>query len=158
MKLLSFMAIAVSIDLFGCQTAKDNHTKSGLDPEKFNTIVEEKNDGVEYQLHQNDYGHCLHCGEKGFHHSVWDAEQFNDSTLCRHYNRPMAMPASPAILMSTLSIPSPPTTPSTLITMQQQMLPSSSTSPTTHISTSAESLQATSSTKYIRAFANIVSP
>lgn len=154
MKHLCFVAIAMSIALFGCQTAKDNHTKSGLDPEKFNTVVGEKNvalytlvnnngveacitnyggrivsimvpdkdgnfrdvvlghdsiadyinidgnfgaligrygnrinqgrfsiDGVEYQLTQNNYGHCLHGGEKGFHHSVWDAEQLNDSTL-----------------------------------------------------------------------------
>ena len=38
-------------------------------------------DGKEYQLPQNNYGHCLHGGEKGFHHSVWDAKQLNDSTL-----------------------------------------------------------------------------
>ena len=38
-------------------------------------------DGIEYQLPQNNYGHCLHGGPKGFHHSVWDAEQLNDSTL-----------------------------------------------------------------------------
>lgn len=37
--------------------------------------------GIEYQLPQNNYGHCLHGGPKGFHHSVWDAEQLNDSTL-----------------------------------------------------------------------------
>ncbi|MBD5270431.1 MAG: galactose mutarotase [Bacteroides sp.] len=38
-------------------------------------------DGKEYQLPQNNYGHCLHGGDKGFHHSVWDAKQLNDSTL-----------------------------------------------------------------------------
>lgn len=38
-------------------------------------------DGVEYQLPQNNYGHCLHGGPTGFHHAVWDAEQPNDSTL-----------------------------------------------------------------------------
>lgn len=38
-------------------------------------------DGQEYQLPQNNYGHCLHGGPKGFHHSVWAAEQPNDSTL-----------------------------------------------------------------------------
>lgn len=38
-------------------------------------------DGVEYQLPQNDYGHCLHGGPKGFHHSVWNAAQPNDTTL-----------------------------------------------------------------------------
>lgn len=39
-------------------------------------------DGKEYQLPQNNFGHCLHGGPKGFHHTVWDAEQPNDSTLC----------------------------------------------------------------------------
>lgn len=38
-------------------------------------------DGQEYQLPQNNFGHCLHGGPKGFHHAVWSAEQSNDSTL-----------------------------------------------------------------------------
>lgn len=38
-------------------------------------------DEVEYQLPQNNYGHCLHGGPKGFHNSVWGARQDNDSTL-----------------------------------------------------------------------------
>ena len=38
-------------------------------------------DGVEYQLPQNNYGHCLHGGPVGFHNTVWDASQPNDSTL-----------------------------------------------------------------------------
>lgn len=38
------------------------------------------NDSI-YQLPQNNYGHCLHGGPVGFHHSVWDAQQPNDSTL-----------------------------------------------------------------------------
>lgn len=38
-------------------------------------------DSVEYQLPQNNFGHCLHGGPKGFHNAVWDAEQTNDSTL-----------------------------------------------------------------------------
>lgn len=38
-------------------------------------------DSVEYQLPQNNYGHCLHGGPKGFHHQVWDATQVNDTTL-----------------------------------------------------------------------------
>lgn len=38
-------------------------------------------DNIEYQLPQNDFGHCLHGGPKGFHNSVWDARQVNDSTL-----------------------------------------------------------------------------
>lgn len=38
-------------------------------------------DGVEHQLPQNDFGHCLHGGPKGFHHSVWDVAAATDSTL-----------------------------------------------------------------------------
>lgn len=38
-------------------------------------------DSIDYQLPQNNYGHCLHGGPKGFHNSVWDATQPNDSTL-----------------------------------------------------------------------------
>lgn len=38
-------------------------------------------DSTDYQLPQNNYGHCLHGGPKGFHNSVWDATQPNDSTL-----------------------------------------------------------------------------
>lgn len=34
-----------------------------------------------YQLPQNNYGHCLHGGPKGFHNSVWNADQTSDSTL-----------------------------------------------------------------------------
>ena len=37
--------------------------------------------GEEYQLPKNNYGHCLHGGEKGFHHAVWDVENVTDSTL-----------------------------------------------------------------------------
>lgn len=38
-------------------------------------------DSIEYQLPRNNYGHCLHGGEKGFHHQVWDARQVDDKTL-----------------------------------------------------------------------------
>lgn len=38
-------------------------------------------DSIDYQLPQNNFGHCLHGGPKGFHHSVWDVSQMNDSTL-----------------------------------------------------------------------------
>lgn len=38
-------------------------------------------DSIEYQLPQNNYGHCLHGGPVGFHHKVWNAVQPNDSTL-----------------------------------------------------------------------------
>ena len=36
---------------------------------------------TEYQLPQNNYGHCLHGGPVGFHHAVWDANVLNDSTI-----------------------------------------------------------------------------
>lgn len=38
-------------------------------------------DSIEYQLPQNNYGHCLHGGPIGFHHSTWNATQTSDSTL-----------------------------------------------------------------------------
>ena len=38
-------------------------------------------DGVEYQLPQNNFGHCLHGGPKGFHNAVWTAKQLNDTIL-----------------------------------------------------------------------------
>ena len=45
-------------------------------------------DGVSYSLPKNDFGHCLHGGPKGFHHSVWTADQLNDSTLVLSLNSP----------------------------------------------------------------------
>ena len=38
-------------------------------------------DGVEYQLHQNNYGHCLHGGPKGFQYQIFDAQKLNDQEL-----------------------------------------------------------------------------
>lgn len=38
-------------------------------------------DGKDYQLPQNNFGHCLHGGPKGFHHSVWNVAQYNDTSL-----------------------------------------------------------------------------
>ena len=38
-------------------------------------------DGTEYQLPQNNNGHCLHGGPKGYHAVVWDAKQIDDQTL-----------------------------------------------------------------------------
>lgn len=32
-------------------------------------------DGVEYQLPQNNYGHCLHGGPKGFQYQIFDAQK-----------------------------------------------------------------------------------
>ena len=38
--------------------------------------------GKECQLPQNNFGHCLHGGPKGFHHAVWNVENTTDSTIC----------------------------------------------------------------------------
>ena len=35
-------------------------------------------DGVNYQLPQNNFGHCLHGGPKGFQYQVFNARQLND--------------------------------------------------------------------------------
>lgn len=45
-------------------------------------------DGVEYDLLKNNFGHCLHGGEKGFHHSVWDMVQISDTLLTLRLNTP----------------------------------------------------------------------
>ena len=38
-------------------------------------------DGTEYQLPQNNYGHCLHGGPQGFQYRVYDAVQLNPQEL-----------------------------------------------------------------------------
>ncbi|MDR2917754.1 MAG: galactose mutarotase [Tannerella sp.] len=38
-------------------------------------------DSVEYQLPQNNNGHCLHGGPKGYHTKVWDAVQPDNKKL-----------------------------------------------------------------------------
>ena len=38
-------------------------------------------DGKTYQLPQNNYGHCLHGGPKGFQYQVYDADQIDAQTL-----------------------------------------------------------------------------
>lgn len=42
-------------------------------------------DGVQYQLPQNNYGHCLHGGLHGFQYQVYDAEQPDEQTLQLSY-------------------------------------------------------------------------
>ena len=42
-------------------------------------------DSVEYQLPQNNNGHCLHGGPEGYHTKVWDAIQVNGNTLELNY-------------------------------------------------------------------------
>lgn len=38
-------------------------------------------DGKTYQLPQNNYGHCLHGGPKGFQYQVYDAKQIDVQTI-----------------------------------------------------------------------------
>ena len=45
-------------------------------------------DDVEYQLPQNNNGHCLHGGPEGYHTRVLDAKQVNDQTLELTYLSP----------------------------------------------------------------------
>ena len=45
-------------------------------------------DGVEYQLPQNHYGHCLHGGPDGWQYKVYEAKQLNDNQLELVLNSP----------------------------------------------------------------------
>lgn len=45
-------------------------------------------DGVEYQLPQNNYGHCLHGGPTGWQYQVYEAKQINDTQLELVLNSP----------------------------------------------------------------------
>lgn len=45
-------------------------------------------DGVEYQLPQNNYGHCLHGGPDGWQYKVYEAKQLNDNHLELVLNSP----------------------------------------------------------------------
>jgi len=38
-------------------------------------------DGTTFQLPQNNFGHCLHGGPKGFQYAVYDAKKVDDQTL-----------------------------------------------------------------------------
>ena len=45
-------------------------------------------DGVEYQLPENNYGHCLHGGPDGWQYKVYEAKQLNDNQLELVLNSP----------------------------------------------------------------------
>ena len=45
-------------------------------------------DSAQYRLPQNNFGHCLHGGSKGFHHSVWKVENISDSLIVLTLNSP----------------------------------------------------------------------
>lgn len=42
-------------------------------------------DGTEYQLPQNNYGHCLHGGPEGFQYRVFDVDKADDSSIVMSY-------------------------------------------------------------------------
>ena len=45
-------------------------------------------DGVEYQLPQNNYGHCLHGGPEGWQYKVYEAKQLGETRLELVLNSP----------------------------------------------------------------------
>lgn len=45
-------------------------------------------DGTEFQLPQNNFGHCLHGGPEGWQYQVYEATQENDTTLTLVMNSP----------------------------------------------------------------------
>ena len=45
-------------------------------------------EGVEYQLPQNNYGHCLHGGPQGWQYKVYDVEKATDNQLTLTLNSP----------------------------------------------------------------------
>ena len=42
-------------------------------------------DGTEYQLPQNNYGHCLHGGPKGFQYRVFDVDKVDSNSIVMSY-------------------------------------------------------------------------
>ena len=44
-------------------------------------MVPDKNGNLTIQLPQNNFGHCLHGGPKGWQYQVYEANQLNDSTM-----------------------------------------------------------------------------
>ena len=60
-------------------------------------------DGQEYQLPQNNYGHCLHGGDTGFHHRIWDATQPNAQTLVLSCVSPDGEAGFPGTLKTTVT-------------------------------------------------------
>ena len=60
-------------------------------------------DGQEYQLPQNNYGHCLHGGDTGFHHRIWDATQPNAQTLVLSCVSPDGEAGFPGTMKTTVT-------------------------------------------------------
>lgn len=60
-------------------------------------------DSVEYQLPQNNYGHCLHGGEKGFHNAVWTVAEKNDTMLVLTLSTPDGYAGFPGNVDATVT-------------------------------------------------------
>lgn len=56
-------------------------------------------DSVQYRLPQNNFGHCLHGGPIGFHHSVWNVENISDSSIVLTLDSPDGEAGFPGNLM-----------------------------------------------------------
>lgn len=59
-------------------------------------------DSVEYQLPRNNYGHCLHGGDKGFHNSVWKVVESNDTMLMLTLTTPDGYAGFPGEVVATV--------------------------------------------------------
>lgn len=60
-------------------------------------------DSVEYRLPRNNYGHCLHGGDKGFHNSVWTVAEKNDTTLVLTLTTPDGYAGFPGEVATTVT-------------------------------------------------------
>lgn len=60
-------------------------------------------DGVEYQLPQNNYGHCLHGGPDGWQYRVYNAELVSDSSLVLSLKSPDGDSNFPGNVFATVS-------------------------------------------------------
>ena len=59
-------------------------------------------DGVEYQLPQNNYGHCLHGGPKGFQYRVYKGVQKSDQELQLTYLERRRSPPHAVVILRQL--------------------------------------------------------
>lgn len=60
-------------------------------------------DSVEYQLPRNNYGHCLHGGDIGFHHALWKVEEKNDTMVVMSLTTPDGYEGFPGEVQTTVT-------------------------------------------------------
>ena len=82
--------VVLGYDNIDQYVATPDHNYGGLIGRYGNRIANAKFtlDGAEYNLPQNNNGHCLHGGPKGYHAVVWDAKQLDNQTLELTYLSP----------------------------------------------------------------------